>query len=233
MKTNRTRALAAVAVLALSATVSVSAFALSFSALMDVAALAGVERSLAWLLPVCIDGAMVVGTAAWQWKHIMGCSWRGRAYPALIVLVGAGLSVWINALHADLHHAPALGRSTAMVVSALPALFLALSVHLTSDLVSSLLPRSVSVGIVSAQPEPVPVSALIEQPVPVSAPTERPTLKVVSTSAQPTEALTWVTDQVRAGAALTGKQVGERFGVSAQTGRRWLSSARTEFATSV
>lgn len=134
------------AIFAVTISVVSAAFALSFDAISTVGGMAGITESITWLMPVCIDGAIIVGTVAWVWKHVNGRGWRALIYPVVVVLAGTAMSIWLNALHAQHFHAGAaslepLGEHTAMIVAAAPAAFLAVIVHLVADLVSDLIPR--------------------------------------------------------------------------------------------
>lgn len=267
MSTGRKAAI--IAVLALVVTVLGAAFRLSFDAISTVGKLAGVEHSIAGLMPITIDVSIIMGTASWVWKHVhrpahgsRGERAKAVAYPIAVVAAGSLVSIWLNALHAQSHRAgasahPVLSEPTAMVVSALPAVFLAVSIHLVADLVSDLVrPERSPEPAVSAPIEPV-VSAPVSAPVsverpkverPVSAPrpapraverpkVERPAAPPVSakvsteTSAQSgiTPAVReWIANQLAKGSPLTGPMVAKKFSVSEPTGRRWLKSVRDE-----
>lgn len=255
-RTTKVLVAAIVAVFAVTLTVVGAAFALSFDAIADVARLAGVSGGITWLMPVCIDGAMIVGTVAWQWKHIRGRSWRQIAYPASVVLLGSIVSVWLNAIHARLHHADALETATAMVVSALPAAFLAVCVHLVADLVADLVPRSPNEPSNKPYPqaseganEPGMSPPTSPQPEPAVSPTVSPTpadneprpeprrarrvSPQVSAQGSPeAQARKWILSQLRAGKELTGAMVAERFKVHPSSGKRWLKAVRDELNSS-
>lgn len=118
--------------------VTVAGFALSYDAIRAVGIASRIRAELAWLLPVSVDGAMAVATiAAVVLRRMTG---RTAWYPWAVVLVGAGISVACNGLHAlpsaGAHLVIADGR-VRFAVSAIPAVMLALSVHLLVTLVEA------------------------------------------------------------------------------------------------
>lgn len=108
--------------------VASAGFALSFDAIRAVGQAAYIRPSMAWMLPVCVDGAMAVATVCAVVLRRMG---RRPVYPWLVVLAGAGISIAANALHAYQQGGEVpLPPHWAMAVSAVPPLLLAMSVHL-------------------------------------------------------------------------------------------------------
>lgn len=108
--------------------VAAAGFTLSFDAIRAVGQAAFIRPSLTWMLPVCVDGAMSVASVCAVVLRRMG---RGNAYPWLVVLAGAGISIAANALHAyQQGGAVPLPPQWAMAVSAVPPLLLAMSIHL-------------------------------------------------------------------------------------------------------
>lgn len=105
-----------------------AAFALSFDAIRAVAVAAHIRPSLAWLFPVAVDGAMSVATVC---AVVLRARGRSAAYPWLVVLFGAAVSVVANGLHAWVDGgAVALPGPWAVALSAVPPVLLALSIHL-------------------------------------------------------------------------------------------------------
>jgi len=138
--------------------VAVAGFTLSFDAIRAVAVAAHVRPSWAWLMPLSVDGAMSVATVAAVVLRRLG---RRPAYPWLVVLSGAAISIACNALHARGGHP--LGERAAMAVSAIPPVMLALSVHLLVVLAVAVADR-VTATVGAASPE----MALAAQAPPVS-----------------------------------------------------------------
>lgn len=119
-----------------------AAFALSYDAIANVATASGMNPSLAWLLPVAIDGAMCVAAVVAVLLRLAG---RSGWYPWVVTLAGVAVSVACNALHArpvvaGVATAPlTLSVTTARAVSAIAAVALAASVHLLITLVMAVM----------------------------------------------------------------------------------------------
>lgn len=115
-------------------------FALSFDAIRTVARAAHINAQLDWMFPVTIDGAMAVASVtAIVLKGLSRRPW----YPWIVVIANVLISVGCNALHAYQGGGEKpLPGSWAMVVSAIPALNLALSLHLAIELVMAVVKRS-------------------------------------------------------------------------------------------
>lgn len=132
--------LAGVTAVAGTLAVTAAGFTLSFDAIAEVGKASRISAELAWMLPVSIDGAMAVATVvAVVMKRLTG---RNKVYPWVVVLAGAAISVACNAVHATSkivggHVVLDLDEYTRMGVSAIPAVMLALSVHLIVTLVST------------------------------------------------------------------------------------------------
>ncbi|AFF28416.1 excisionase [Mycobacterium phage Tiger] len=94
-------------------------FALSFTALSDLAVNNGVPAWQAWMLPLVIDGGVIVATAATVAlrKH----NW----YAWTLLIFSSLVSVAGNVVHAHPHGA------VAMVLAAIPPLWLLAATHLT------------------------------------------------------------------------------------------------------
>ncbi|GAA1749332.1 DUF2637 domain-containing protein [Nonomuraea bangladeshensis] len=125
-----------IAVLALVAVV-VGAFVLSYDALTAVAKAAHIAESLAWLMSVSVDGAMTVGTMAALVLKMLG---KPTRYAWFVVLAGVLISVLCNALHATQSQGGKviLDPWQAGAVSAIPAVALALSLHLLIILIEAI-----------------------------------------------------------------------------------------------
>lgn len=110
-----------------------AAFALSFDAIKSVGVASGTTPAIAWLLPVAVDGVMAVAAVVAVLLQLAG---RSSWYPWAVTLAGVAVSVACNAAHArpvvsgvatpPLELSPDVARA----VSTIPALALALSVHL-------------------------------------------------------------------------------------------------------
>jgi|GEM_PF-1143352 len=146
----------AIAVVALAA----GAFTLSFAALRDLAAAAGIDHGLSFLWPLIVDGFIVVATlSAFSLRD------RGPAttwYPWAALVLFAGLSVAGNALHMttlppELVTVP---QWIAVVVSSVPAIALLIASHLLVVMLNdpSQNPPVAAVAAHEAEAEAVPVS---------------------------------------------------------------------------
>lgn len=124
--------------------VSIGAFVLSFDAIKAVAEAAHVADAISWLMPVSVDGAMTVATMAAMVLKILGKKTR---YPSIVFVVCLVISLACNALHAT--QSQTVGQGTKMLtmvkledwhsalVSAIPAVALALSLHLMIMLIEA------------------------------------------------------------------------------------------------
>ncbi|AFF28332.1 excisionase [Mycobacterium phage Twister] len=104
--------------IATSGTIAVGAlaFSLSFTALSELAADNGVAH--AWMVPLVIDGGVIVATTA-------TVALRSQWYPWTLLILGTLVSVAGNVAHAGPHGV------IAMVIAAIPPLWLLASTHLT------------------------------------------------------------------------------------------------------
>ncbi|AGK87965.1 excisionase [Mycobacterium phage Severus] len=95
-------------------------FALSFTALRELSAANGVAQ--AWMVPLVVDGGIIVATTATVALR------THRWYPWTLLVLGSLVSVAGNVAHAQPHGA------IAMVIAAIPPLWLLGSTHLTIHL---------------------------------------------------------------------------------------------------
>ncbi|ASZ75467.1 excisionase [Mycobacterium phage Kimona] len=110
------------------------AFALSFTALADLAGHAGVTEGQAWMVPLVVDGGIIVATMATVALR------RHQWYAWTLLLFSSLVSVAGNVAHAQPH------GLIAMVIAAIPPLWLLAATHLT-------------VMLSRSENEPVPVAA--------------------------------------------------------------------------
>lgn len=142
--------------------VATAGFTLSYDAIRKVGIASGVRPDWSWLLPVSIDGAMAVATVTAVVMRRMG---RKAGYPWAVVLAGSGISIACNAVHATMRDHIQLGDRTAMAVSAIPAVMLALSVHLLVVLVDAAA-RTLTPGPV--EEVATPLATVVATPPPAS-----------------------------------------------------------------
>ncbi len=109
------------------------AFWLSFTALSDLARMAGVPEEQAWVWAVIVDGLIVISTVAVV--ALDGNGWRAVAYPWTLLALSAGVSVVANVLHAIVQAAPEVPAPLAGAIAAVPPLVLISTTHLTVILI--------------------------------------------------------------------------------------------------
>ncbi|MCX4095066.1 DUF2637 domain-containing protein [Nocardia sp. alder85J] len=143
--------------------VGAAAFRLSFSTLRDLAALAHVPASDAWLLPLIIDGTIVQATAA---VLVLAKSTERRWFTGVLV-VGAVVSVAGNSLHAiaNGHELPAWACA---VVAAIAPVGLLVDTHGLALLLRT----------TTRTPEPVIASEPVDETAPEPIPALEPTAPV-------------------------------------------------------
>lgn len=93
------------------------AFSLSFTALADLAAHNGVSPGQAWMLPIVVDGGVIVSTAATIALQ------RDRWFAWLLLIFSSLVSVAGNVAHSH--------GVIGMVIAAIPPLWLLAATHLT------------------------------------------------------------------------------------------------------
>ena len=76
--------------------IAAGAFWLSFTSLADLARRSGIDAGQAWAWPLIVDGIIVVATVA----VVALAGTRVAWYPWLLLILGAGLSVTANSIHA-------------------------------------------------------------------------------------------------------------------------------------
>jgi len=115
--------------LAIAVVVGAASFKLSFSTLLDLAVMAGIDPADAWVIPVALDGpilaAAVIRIALSQ--HTDAATKRGRRLVVAVLTSSAILSIAGNAYHAILT-ATVLNAAVAAAIAALaPAMVLTMS----------------------------------------------------------------------------------------------------------
>lgn len=90
--------------IALTVGIAGASFWLSFAVLRDLAAMAGLGASEAWVIPVVLDGAIVstTVTAIALSNHVDERTIRGRRFVVAVLVVAAATSISGNAYHAVL-----------------------------------------------------------------------------------------------------------------------------------
>lgn len=98
------------------------AFSMSFTKLSRLAGANGVDGWQAWMLPILLDGLVIVATAA------SASMKRGRMYAWVLLLAGTAASVVGNMAYAHTYHP---GNMIALTIAAAPPIVLFLVTHLT------------------------------------------------------------------------------------------------------
>jgi hypothetical protein len=236
-------------------TVIAGAFTISFDAIAAVGTASGMNREIAWMLPVSVDGAMAVATVV---AILLRQAGRPTLYPWLVVAAGVAMSMACNAAHAqpvvgDAEPAPLeLDPIVAALVSTIPALTLALSVHLLMTLALAVLspvtgdtpPSSPMTGdnepTVSGTAPPVtpatdspqhevvtvPVTAPVAVAPPDSAPAMSPRHLRPASPDMTTARDTRARGIEMAAAGAGAEEISEALGVSPRTAYRYVSAAR-------
>ncbi|MFD3463735.1 DUF2637 domain-containing protein [Nocardia fluminea] len=113
--------------------VNLGAFAMSVVALTDLAGSHGVPDYQAWLLPIVLEGLVLAATAG-----TVSLSSKSAAYAWVLMILSMLTSATGNVVHAYLGAGSVtnLDSVVAMVIAAIPPLWLLLSTHLTVLLVN-------------------------------------------------------------------------------------------------
>lgn len=127
------------------------AFSLSFTALSDLAAANGVAHGQAWAIPLVLDGGVIVATSATLALK------RHRWFAWMLLILSSMVSVAGNVAHA---HETTAGSIIAMVIAAIPPLWLLAATHLTVMLVRQREARvEAPLVAVADEPEELPTAA--------------------------------------------------------------------------
>lgn len=113
--------------------IGAGAFWLSFTALSDLAGLAGVPEDQTWAWAVIVDGVIVISTVAVV--ALDGSGWRAIAYPWVLLALSAGVSVVANVVHAIVQAPGTVPAPLAGAIAAVPPLVLLATTHLTVVLI--------------------------------------------------------------------------------------------------
>lgn len=212
------------------------AFWLSFTALSDLARMAGVPEGQAWVWAVIVDGLIVISTVAVV--ALDGNGWRAVAYPWTLLTLSAGVSVVANLLHAIVQAAPEVPAPLAGAIAAVPPLVLISTTHLTVILIRHA-GRTPVVQTAAAPPDndpPTEAKTTPSTPTPTPSPTPAPApaerTRVDATPAR-------VSKLSRAGGqsalreraqelfeqGLSSRQIAAEIGVHRSTVSRWVAPA--------
>lgn len=111
---------------------ALGAFWLSFTALRDLAVLAGIPQTQAWVWPLIVDGVILEATISVVALRNQAPSARRFAW--LLLSAGAGVSVAANMTHAVVAADTRVPALIAALVACIPPLVLLAMTHLTVEL---------------------------------------------------------------------------------------------------
>lgn len=117
-----------------------AAFLLSYVALRDLAALAGVPAGQAWLWPLIVDGVILEATISVV--ALREGAATARRYAWFLLVAGAAVSVGANITHAVVSADARVPGLVAALVASVPPLVLVAMTHLTVELIRNAAPRS-------------------------------------------------------------------------------------------
>ncbi|MET7772400.1 DUF2637 domain-containing protein [Nocardia sp. NPDC005366] len=200
--------------------VGVAAFRLSFTTLQDLAVMARVPASDAWLVPLIVDGTILLATFG---VLVVPSGTSERRFFLRVLVAGAVVSVAGNSIHAMASGHQLPGWAAAIVAAVAPISLLACTHGL------ALLFRTVQrapvaapvVGAVAVEPvsaDPVPVPVIEPEPVPVPAPV-RPKKSTRTDPALVARAVELHRDGVKYA------EIARELGVSARTAAKYAKSA--------
>lgn len=181
--------------------IALGAFWLSFTALTDLAARAGIPVGQAWVWPLIVDGIIIVATISVVVLSPYGP--RATWYPWALLIIGAIVSVVGNAAHAGIAGHSSLSGPLAAAISAVPPLVLLSITHLTVQLTRR------TRAPVEATPKPKPSPTDVK----LSGPSRYERQRTAA-------------ERRRAG--WTNRQIAAHMGVHPSTIGRWLAEAKDE-----
>jgi Protein of unknown function (DUF2637) len=109
--------------------IAAASFVLSFTALRDLAARAGVPRDLAWLWPTIVDGTILQATMAVVALAAHTGQRRNRRFFWTVLAVSAGVSIGANGLHAIIPQGSPLNPWIAAAIATVAPTSLLVSTH--------------------------------------------------------------------------------------------------------
>lgn len=126
--------------------IGIASFVLSFTALADLAARAGIPESLAWLWPLIVDGTILQATMAVVALAGLEGQRRNRRYFWIVLSTSAAVSVVANGWHAVLPDSAPVSPWLAAAIAVVAPVSLLASTHGLSLLtrVSASRPRAIA-----------------------------------------------------------------------------------------
>ncbi|MEX3510665.1 DUF2637 domain-containing protein [Kocuria carniphila] len=210
-----------------------AAFVLSFTALRDLAVLAGVPETQAWLWPLVVDGVILEATVSVV--ALRNATATARRFAWLLLTGGAAVSVAANITHAVLVADARVPALIAAAVASVPPLTLLAMTHLTVELIRNTEPAHPQPGpdvVPEARALPAPASsqapalaglpgpeAEAAGPVPDSEEASAGVdVAVLGREEKIAQAVAWAADEV------PQREIARRLSVHPTTVGRWLSA---------
>jgi len=165
----RSLALTRVAAVVITVCIGAASFVLSFAALRDLAARAGIPGQLAWLWPMIVDGTILQATMAVVALAGHRDQERSRRYFWIVLSSSAAVSVGANALHAVIPGSKPLSPWLAAAIAVVAPVSLLAATHGLSLLTRASRPEAVWWPVEMADAE----GTRVHRP---SASTSRPTV---------------------------------------------------------
>lgn len=210
-----------------------AAFVLSFTALRDLAVLAGIPAEQAWLWPLVVDGVILEATISVV--ALRDGTPAARRFAWLLLTSGAGISVAANVTHAIVIADERVPALIAAFVASVPPLTLVAMTHLTVELIRNTTPTTTTPDPQQREPAPVRLSAMSVEPDHVEQSTSEiaaePTPVEAAEDAEPSSRRSRQEQRALAVALaadptqeLSFRQIADRVGVHPTTVGRWVSA---------
>lgn len=195
--------------------IGVGAFWLSFTALSDLARLAGVPEAQSWAWAAIVDGVIVTSTVAVV--SLDGAGWRATWFPWALLAGSAGVSVFANIMHAIVAADGRVSAALAGALAAVPPLVLLAMTHLTVIVVRH-------TG--RTEPGTVPAPEVVAEAAPAAVPSagiaRSGTARRAPLAGRQEAALRVEAERLRAEEKLSNRKIAVRLGVHRSTVGRWL-----------
>ncbi|WP_051192497.1 DUF2637 domain-containing protein [Nocardia jiangxiensis] len=169
MSTRKTMVAVQVLAVLVIAGVGAAAFVLSFTTLRDLAKLAHVPASTAWLFPLIVDGTIIQATLGW----LVLAKSAERKYFMWVLAAGSLISVAGNSIHA-VANGHALPAWLCAIVAAIAPISLLIDTHGLAVLFRAAQTVSTTTDEPAVEVAPEPVAAVEDSPAPVPASTPVP-----------------------------------------------------------
>lgn len=206
------------------AVLGVGAFWLSFTALSDLARLAGIAPEQSWAWAAIVDGVIVTSTVAAV--SLDGGGLRTTWFPWTLLAASAGVSVLANVLHAIVASEGRIAPALAGAIAAVPPLVLLAMTHLTVVVVRHARRPASGAGTQRAVRAAAVVGAPSTDARTAASRLEAP--RRARSSGRPEAALRAEAERLREVERLSNRKIADRLGVHRSTIGRWLPSAEPE-----